>query len=146
MQTAGDARGELTHCFEVGSMQLVHCAHWQQAEGSSEANVPSMYVTPVYQANTHVGHTSITSMQTLADSQLASTAFPHADTSHCLCCLCSQLIEILRIETNCNKWWPDQGTQQYFEDLAGRLSHARPCPDQYLLVGPACRSCKPPGL
>jgi hypothetical protein len=45
----------------------------------------------------------------------------HADATCCLCCLRSQLIDFLRMEANCNKWWPDRGTQQYFEDLAGRL-------------------------
>jgi hypothetical protein len=74
--------------------------------------------------NTQVGGMPIAFMHTPAYSQPASTASTHADTCHCLCCPCSQLVEMLRIEANCNKWWPEKGTQQYFEDLAGGLAHA----------------------
>jgi hypothetical protein len=35
-----------------------------------------------------------------------------------------QLVELLRLEANCIKWWPDQGTKKYFNDTAGMHSTA----------------------
>jgi hypothetical protein len=37
-----------------------------------------------------------------------------------VCAACVQLVELLRLEADCNKWWPERGTQKYFEDAAGR--------------------------
>ena len=34
---------------------------------------------------------------------------------------CLQLVEYLRFESDCNKWWPGHGTQKYFSDTAGRV-------------------------